>query len=353
MAKQQIEEIRRGVLRAVWNGVDSPVSSTAASLSVSRQAVQRHVRALVSEGQLQASGAGRATRYVLPTLAEQADEFSLKGASEDAIWVATASRLLSATASDEDRATCHYGFTEMVNNAIDHSDGTRLAVAVRRNAASVEMCVSDDGVGIFSKVARGLGLSDVREAVLELVKGKVTTDPARHTGEGVFFTSRVFDRFSICSSGLRFQHRRPAVEGAQDWTVVADQDCGRGTMITMELLIPSGRRLADVFGQFSSGPDEYRFSRTQVPLILAQLGEDQLVSRSQAKRVLARVDRFDEVRLDFGSVRGIGQAFADEIFRVFAAERPDIKLVAVNANEQVMAMIRRAQAAAGEQRGLK
>ena len=70
-------------------------------------------------------------------------------------------------------------------------------------------------------------------------------------------------------------------------------------------------------------PEEIRKSLleqvTHIPLRLAEYGEDNLVSRSQAKRVLARVDRFEEVILDYSGIRAVGQAFADEIFRVFAA----------------------------------
>ncbi|MEE8469856.1 MAG: STAS-like domain-containing protein, partial [Dehalococcoidia bacterium] len=64
-------------------------------------------------------------------------------------------------------------------------------------------------------------------------------------------------------------------------------------------------------------------------------------SRSQAKRVLARFDRFKEIMLDFDQVEFIGQAFADEIFRVFKNAHPDIKIFPIGANEDVEKMIER------------
>lgn len=88
-----------------------------------------------------------------------------------------------------------------------------------------------------------------------------------------------------------------------------------------------------------------------IPLIPHQPRGYHLISRSQARHILAQTGQISEVHFDFAGIDQIGQAFADEIFRVFAAERPDIKLVALNANEQVMGMIRRAGAAAREQRG--
>lgn len=48
-----------------------------------------------------------------------------------------------------------------------------------------------------------------------------------------------------------------------------------------------------------------------------------LDSRSQAKRLLARVDKFKKVIFDFDDVEPIGQAFADEVFCVFAKQHID------------------------------
>jgi len=87
---------------------------------------------------------------------------------------------------------------------------------------------------------------------------------------------------------------------------------------------------------------DYRFDKTIVPIRLMTYGDDRLVSRSQAKRLLSRMDRFRHVILDFDGVDAIGQAFADEIFRVFAGKHGDIEIVAIQANEQISRMINRA-----------
>src|SRR5436309_3061879 len=111
----------------------------------------------------------------------------------------------------------------------------------------------------------------------------------------------------------------------------------------MVMSTTSDRTLVSVFDQYSSGED-YGFTKTRVPIALARFGDENLVSRSQARRVLDRINRFQEAVLDFSNVESIGQAFADEIFRVFAALHPDIHIAVVRANEQVLQMIRRAQA---------
>jgi hypothetical protein len=67
------------------------------------------------------------------------------------------------------------------------------------------------------------------------------------------------------------------------------------------------------------------------------------MSRADARGVLAYVGHCKHIQLDFSEVPEIGQAFADEIFRVFTLAHPTIKLEAVNANPDVQRMIKRVQ----------
>ena len=75
---------------------------------------------------------------------------------------------------------------------------------------------------------------------------------------------------------------------------------------------------------------------------LAQYGEEQLISRSQAKRLIARFDKFKKVVLDFQGVREIGQAFSDELFRVYGKNNPQIELIPMNMEKGVEQMWLRA-----------
>jgi hypothetical protein len=344
MLRGTSQELRGHLLSAIARGERGVVSRTAAAFAISRQAVHRHLQALTSDGILQIHGRGRGVQYELLELDKRSATFPLaKDLQEDEVYtqlVRPVVEPLEASARD----VCYYGFTEMVNNAIDHSRGHALLVKAARTAGSIELLVHDDGVGIFAKIADALGLSDPRESLLELSKGKFTTDPERHTGEGIFFASRAFDAFAILSGDLFFNHRHER----DDW-LLEHADSVKGTSVMMTLLLPVKTPLEDVFARFSSGPDEYRFAKTHVPVRLAKYGDEQLISRSQAKRVLGRFDRFDEVMLDFDGVRTVGQAFADEIFRVFASQHPQVQLRVANDNPQIRAMIRRAQSAKAEQ----
>ena len=85
----------------------------------------------------------------------------------------------------------------------------------------------------------------------------------------------------------------------------------------------------------------------QLSIAMDQEGAD-LISRSQAKRVLSRFDHFQEVLLDFKGVNSIGQAFADEIFRVFKRSHPEVRVIAINISPDIARMIRRATSSLSE-----
>jgi DNA-binding transcriptional ArsR family regulator len=337
------EKIRRFLVEQVEAHPEDIAKVAAKRFGITRQAVHRHLKVLLDRGVLEATGQTRRKRYALK-VEKFEKEFSLReNADEDRIWRTFVEPHLTELPSNVSRI-CQYGFTEMFNNAIEHSEGTLANVIIKRSISSVKMLISDNGIGIFEKIKERFGLEDHRHAILELAKGKLTTDPSHHSGEGIFFGSRMFDEFAILSGKLIFIHN---FRHDDDWLIEDEQEGLRGTAIVMEIAADSPRTLKEVFDRYADPEvDDYAFSKTHVPLSLAQYGQDQLVSRSQARRVLARFERFREVYLDFTRVEFIGQAFADEIFRVFAAVHPDIKLVAVNTNEDVTRMIGRARALA-------
>ncbi|MBW1835028.1 MAG: STAS-like domain-containing protein, partial [Deltaproteobacteria bacterium] len=107
--------------------------------------------------------------------------------------------------------------------------------------------------------------------------------------------------------------------------------------------------LKDVFDEFTAGPDEFQFNKTVIPVRLAQYENEKLVSRSQAKRLLTRIEKFQNVIFDFEEVVTIGQAFADEIFRVYSQKNPKILLWPINMKDGVSRMVKKAILAFKEQ----
>ena len=304
----------------------------------SRQAVHKHMQRLIAEGAVLVSGATRGKRYELAPLLQWKKQYDIAtGLAEDAVWNVDISPLLGKLPENV-LSIWHYGFTEMFNNVIDHSEASYVAVSILKTAVSTTIEIYDDGVGIFKKIQAALKLTDERHAVLELAKGKFTTDPANHSGEGIFFSSRMFDEFDILSGEVYFSHE---FDKKEDWILQRSTPRG-GTLVTMKLHSHTARTMKKVFDKFTSDED-YGFTKTVVPVKLMRYGDDNLVSRSQAKRLLARIDRFKVVMLDFSGVESVGQAFADEVFRVFRAKHPDVELVPIHASSEVRRMISRAE----------
>ncbi|MBI1370808.1 MAG: ArsR family transcriptional regulator [Planctomycetes bacterium] len=185
------DEVRRFILTSVQDHSADIATFTASHFQISRQAVSRHLRKLVDAGELVARGETRRRVYELRVLRHWKDTFALDGMlEEDRVWTNFVAPLVNDL-PDEIQTLCHYGLTEMVNNAIDHSNGSLVRIELIRTAAIVELSVVDNGIGIFKKIGDALNLTDPRDAVIELAKGKFTTDPSRHTGEGIFFRTRV------------------------------------------------------------------------------------------------------------------------------------------------------------------
>ena len=332
--------IRGQILREVKNHPSDITKHIAKHFSITPQAVNSHIKRLEKGELISSTGIGKGKKYYLGDVRECITYFRLEdGFAENDVWRENYSFIFENLAENI-IDICHYGFTEIVNNVIDHSAGKGVHISVRRNKNNIEIMVIDDGEGIYKRIKRLCKLADERQALLELSKGKLTTDPANHSGEGIFFTSRVFDKFVIESKGLEFSHDHEVeFDFLSDSSIPKDQV---GTLVFMVIRRNSKRILQGVFDEYTAGPEDFQFNRTVIPVRLAQYGNEKLVSRSQAKRILIRIENFKYVIFDFSEVSFIGQAFADEIFRVYAHRHPEIILTPVNMEEDVTKMIKRA-----------
>jgi len=334
---QRTRKIRSFLLDTIPLHPQDAVALTSKKYGLSRQAINRHIKSLVEQGLVVTSGKTRRRVYKLAVLVEKEIRVPIHGLEEDVLWRNEVESHLHDVRPNVHHIW-HYGFTEMVNNAIDHSDGENLRIQIRSTAVSTTIYIFDDGIGIFRKIQEALGLEDERHAILELSKGKLTTDPENHTGEGIFFASRMFDEYAIKSGGVYFSHE---MDGDEDWILESEHPLS-GTAVRMSIRNNSKRTAKKVFDEYTTKDGDYGFNRTIVPVRLLRHGLERLVSRSQAKRLLARVDRFKIVILDFKGVDTIGQAFADEIFRVFVRQNPHVKIIPINMKIDIKNMVKRA-----------
>jgi|HubBroStandDraft_6_1064221.scaffolds.fasta_scaffold71536_2 anti-sigma regulatory factor (Ser/Thr protein kinase) len=304
--------------------------------AIPRQTASRYLRALVADGLLSAAGATNARRYALRDYVARSFRFEVNPEVEEhVIWRNYAAPLLTDVPTNV-REICEHGVNEMVNNIIFHSHGTSGTISIKNNLRRVKIDITDSGIGIFENIRQAYMLDDPRLALLELSKGKLTTDPDGHSGEGIFFTSRMFDKFTILSGNLYYARE---MQDDSDWLIEVETRVKdtTGTIIGLEISKSATQTVEGTFVEYEH--DQHGFSVTHVPVRLAIYGDEQLISRSQARRVLARFEKFSEVMLDFRDVPRIGQAFADEIFRVFRRDHPDIRIVPVRMSQQVQNMI--------------
>lgn len=331
------EPVRKFLIEHLAEHPTDIVRFTAEKFACTRQAVHKHLQRLIFEGAVLESGQTRSKRYQLAPLVQWKKHYEVgPSLAEDVVWRRDVEPQLGKLPENV-LYIWHYGFTEMFNNVIDHSGARHVSISLNKTAAKTTIDIYDDGVGIFKKIQAALHLEDERHAVLELAKGKFTTDPANHSGEGIFFSSRIFDQFVISSGEVYFSHD---FDDREDWILQASS-AGGGTLVRMVLHNHTARTLKKVFDKFTSD-DDYGFTKTVVPVKLMRYGDDNLVSRSQAKRLLSRFDRFKVVVLDFSGVASVGQAFADEVFRVFKAKHPEVEIVPIHASSEVKRMISRA-----------
>ncbi len=314
------------------------------SLKVSRQYVSSVLSGMVHTGRLVRAGSGEFIYYALPEKASVLFTTITKKlkngtVNEDTVFQELENQSpIIRNLPENSSSILFYAFTEMLNNAIDHSHSKNMVVELHNKDGLIEFIVEDFGVGVFRNIMIKKKLKSELEAIQDLLKGKTTTVPQAHSGEGIFFTSKIADVFILESFGyrLRVDNKIP------DVFVENIPSKKKGTRVIFQLLADSKKHLNDIFKEYQTNPNEYAFDKTEVKVKLYTMGTI-YISRSQARRILSGLEKFKTIILDFDKVPTVGQAFADEIFRVFQSRHPEIEIKAINMVEPVAFMIKRVE----------
>jgi predicted transcriptional regulator/anti-sigma regulatory factor (Ser/Thr protein kinase) len=333
LKKSDRDIIINDIIRNIPNHANGIVKFISEKYSLSRQTVNRYLDSLIEKNLVLSSGNGRNKKYKLSSVSKSFLIDIRLDNDESTVWLEKIKPIFPPL-GDSVYRICNYGFTEILNNAIEHSQGMEAHITVEYTALYISFIVHDNGIGIFKKIQRDLGLDSPNQSILELAKGKMTSAPDKHSGEGIFFTSKAFDKFFISSDKLVFIGNQK-----HDYFFDNVKMNIEGTRVYMEINFDSNKNLTDIFDTYTSG-DNFGFSKTVVPVALLENQGTELVSRSQARRLLNRFEKFEEIILDFTGVDFIGQAFADEIFRVFKNQHPNVKIAPSFTNETVDKMIK-------------
>lgn len=313
---------------------------------VSRQYANVLIRALLVERLLLKIGSTNKAFYVLPDYAKRHSEvfppklakhLKNRNLKEHEVYDEIESQYPPIRQLPENvRSIFNYAFSEMLNNAIEHSKSEKIDVEISVQNRKLNFIVNDFGVGVYRNVMKKKKLKKEIFAIQDLLKGKLTTSPRSHSGQGIFFTSKAADIFTLESFGYLlvvnskindiFIHRPPALK--------------HGTRVKFSIDVNSPRHLKDVITKFETGEPDSAFDKTEIKVKLYDVGGVS-VSRSQARRILVGLNKFKSITLDFDKVPMIGQAFVDEIFRVFQNRHSHIKIIPINMEEGVKFMIDR------------
>lgn len=336
---QKKNNIRKYILESIFNRGNNIAQKTAENFCISKQTVYKYIQELIREGNIEKVNNGK---YILVQKVHKTFKYDLKGKKleEDIIFQETLEQYINKFDNNTYRIW-QYAFTEMVNNVIDHSNADKMRIFIGQNALSTWVNIYDNGIGIFKKISDYYKYETLDDAVLSLFKGKLTTDKQNHSGEGIFFTSKVMDCFGAISSNKLFsqEHTHETLNDLDIGNyspIIESYKNTKGTLIVMALTNETNRTLKEVFDMYS-GVDS-GFTVTSIPMKrICDSGYP--VSRSQAKRLYFGFDKFEKVILDFKGVDEIGQGFAHELFHVFQNKHPEIEIECINTNDEINKMI--------------
>lgn len=340
MARLDINTLTLWITAAAIEHPNDLADHVAQRMSVTRRTANKALQRLVELQWLAREGTKNRPKFRPGLLRQVAQRYTLAGLEEDIPWSRDFAPFFNLPR--EVARMAQHAFCELLNNAIDHSEGTSVTVSLRQTQSHVQLLVSDDGRGVFDKIHEAFSLEDPTLAMLELSKGKLTSQPQRHTGRGLFFTSKIADIFDLHANERAFQRREWDGGGWLPGRALKRQ----GTSVYAAIALDTTRTLDGVLRAYSANGQGLAFERTVVPLRLITSALNGLDSRAQARRVTARLNQFRRAEVDFAGVSNIGHGFADELFRVFAIQQPSFELVPVNMSPEVATMVESVRCAA-------
>lgn len=334
LSREKREQAKLYLLEQIDARDSDYIAKTASNFGLTVQSVYRYVRELAEDGIIEKAGKDwrlhrESSQVHISTadLQNYGDSYSYDQFYEQFL----------ASLPDNAVGIWSFGLSEMTNNVIDHSQSSEVLFIMMSDYLNTYAIIADDGIGLFQKIKEHFHLASLDEAVAALFPGKLTTDAQNHSGEGIFFTSRLMDQFAAVSNGKVFTHNNfeEAVQNLDDNIEFISWRSWQGTIIEMSLSNTTRKNASDIFNEYADV--DGGFTRTTLPL--RHIFPRNPVSRSQAKRLSQRFTDFEEVTLDFQDIEWIGQGFAHELYVVWQKKHPEIQLKTVNANEAVTKMV--------------
>ncbi|MBR5220835.1 MAG: DUF2250 domain-containing protein [Clostridia bacterium] len=331
------EKVKNYILRLIKNERKDYVKATIEAYNISKTSVYNYVKQMETDGLIEKKD----NKYILKN---SVYFYSFKNdgtLEEDQIYNQFISQHIQFKTNVN--TIWNYAFTEMMNNAIEHSESQNIYVSIYQNCLDTKILIVDDGIGIFKNIQRFIKKTrnedtPLRECVSLLFAGKFTTAKQFHSGEGIFFTSHIMDEYVIYSDDNFFTRNNFTSRQIEDSNLHEYMRIKNGTVVRMTLDNNTKKVLSEVFNRYA--PADEGFVKTTIPVAHMFPGGNP-VSRSEARRLLGSISLFNDIDLDFTGVDEIGQGFTHEIFVLGKQNYPNIKLNPINMCKTVEDMIKR------------
>lgn len=331
------EKVKNYILRLIKAKRKDYIKTTTEAFNISKSSVYNYLKQMENDSLIEKKNGGYALRTSIY-------HYSLKNdgtLGEDRVYNQFISQHIQFKKNIN--SIWNYAFTEMMNNAIEHSEAENISIAIFQNYLETRILIKDDGIGIFRNIQRFIKETknediSLKECASLLFAGKFTTAKQYHTGEGIFFTSHVMDEFVIYSDDNVFTRNNFTSSQIENENLHNFINMNKGTLVMMTLNNNTKKVLSEVFNTFA--PVDEGFIKTSIPIAHMFSGGNP-VSRSEARRLLGSIAVFTDISLDFSGVEEIGQGFAHELFVLGKQKYPHINLRTVNTCKAVEDMIKR------------
>lgn len=331
------EKVKNYILRLIKNGRRDYVKATIDAFNISKSSVYNYIKQMEDDNLIEK----KKGNYTLQTSFYHYFFKNDGKLGEDRIYNQFVSQHIEFKKNVN--SIWNYAFTEMMNNAIEHSEAESISVGIFQNCLETRILIKDDGIGIFKNIQKFMKENknqdiSLQECVSLLFAGKFTTAKQYHTGEGIFFTSHIMDEFVIYSDDNFFTRNNFSSSQIEDENLHNFMNMSKGTVVSMTLNNNTKKVLSEVFNTFA--PVDEGFVKTNIPIAHMFSGGNP-VSRSEARRLLESISVFTDISLDFSEVDEIGQGFAHELFVLGKQKYPHINLKTINTCKTVEDMIKR------------
>jgi|GEM_PF-747693 len=368
MAHARSVTIRRFIVEQIDRHPGDITALVQREYGMTRQAANRHLKALETEGVIAGTGATRSRHWRRTAPRELSRRLRVTPVLTAArLWTEYLARAFDRAPPDT-RSAAHFSFGAIASNALRAAGATWIHVDLAADDSGVEVGLYNDGESWFAHGRTMLDIAcgpspDMRAPhspradappqptphAPHSPRADAPPQPTPHAAResdrssvvrpgDLLVASRLCDAFAIASGSVAWAWDREA----ETWRALDSLEASipsHGTRVAFRLSRSATRTPVAVREEFTA-PGAGVFSRVHVPMILAAQPGCECRTRAQATALTAHLANRREVLLDFRGVHAIGRGFADELFRVFRAHNPDVTLVTLHATALLRNQIR-------------